>query len=186
METSRRKATSDRKSARSSAAKAVSKRSTQQLKTQRTDAATFKQTIYPYVKTGKHIIALAAQREREKESELYRDAVDIGSLFLAIDGESGPDGCYGALSVEELAKRIRPKVVMALDWLAQHGHPMPGGNSGLETLLGLLQQGVVPSASPGALSSPTTPSPDLSEVPDLVLSESVETALGIEEDAGFL
>ena len=106
METPKRTTASDRRRTRGTAGKAVSKRSTKEreLKTQSDDAATFKQTIYPYLKTGRHIIALAEQRGREKESELYREAVDIGSLFLSIDGEPAPDGRYGTLSVEELAQ----------------------------------------------------------------------------------
>ena len=150
--------------------------------------ATFKQSMYPYLSTGAFIRALADQRRREKESELYRDAVDIGMLFLAIEREPGSDGRYGTLAVEDLAKRIRPRVVMALDWLAQHGYPVQTGGSaqGLEALLGLFQHGLAATAPPVPTPPPAPVAADLTEVPDLMLSDHIETTLGIEEDGGFM
>lgn len=191
METAKRTAASSQRRSRSSGGKAATTRSEKGRPSKTNDeaATTFKLTIYPYITTGDHIKALASQRRREKESELYRDAADIGSLFLAIDGEPGENGRYGALSGEDLARRIRAKVVMALDWLAQHGHAIQTGGSvhGLEALLGLLQQGGVATTPSVVTPLPVPAAVDLSDVPDLVLPDTVATALGIEEeDIGFL
>ena len=160
--------------------------------TRRTDAATYKVTAYPYVQTGKLLAALASQRGREKETELYRQATDIGSLFVAIAGEPGPDGQYGTLSADALAERIRPYVVGAVDWLARNGHSLhaaPGHGLLADGLLALLQQGSVQRALPEP--EPASPErvlapPDLTEVPELYLSDNLETALSLEDGGGFL
>jgi hypothetical protein len=154
---------------------------------EKTQGETFKQTIYPYITTGEQIAALARKRRREKESELYRDAVDIGCLFLSVEGEPDPGGLYGTLSVEDLARRIRPKVIVALDWLAQHGHPVQTGSAtnGLEALLSVFQQGMIPATPKTVSPSPSVAAVQLEELPDLVLSDQLELTLSVDED-GFL
>jgi hypothetical protein len=154
---------------------------------QREEASTYKVTAYPYIQTGKLLAALSDQRGREKETELHRQATDIGSLFVAISGEPGLDGLYGTLTTPELAKRIRPYVVAAVDWLAQNGSPVQTGGPGALDLglLALLQQGMTKTSMP-APARPAPPLANVAEAEDLFLSDTQETALALDDGGGFL
>ena len=101
---------------------------------------TRKITAYPFEETLQEIAAIAEQRQREKETDLQRRAMHIGSLFIAISEEAGQGGRYGTRSPEKLAELIRPYVVMAIDWLQEHGHPvrLVGESATLTTLLELM------------------------------------------------
>jgi hypothetical protein len=147
---------------------------------------TYKVTAYPYLQTGELLGTLASQRRREKETELYRTAADIGSLFVAIAGEAGEDGCYGTLTVTELAVRIRPYVVTALDWLAQNGSPLtlPGNSTLADGLLARMLAGMGTSQSSASTRTPA--SEDFTEIADVFLSDTQESALALEDGGGFL
>lgn len=119
---------------------------------------TRKQTIYGYEETFRELEKIAEQRKREKSSELYRQSLQIGALFIAISGEPGEDGRYGTLTPSQLAHRIKPLIAAGIEWLADNGHPIRGLTGGgdmaaLGALMGLVQQQgggrpLAPSSSP--------------------------------------
>lgn len=78
-----------------------------------------------YESTVAHLEQLSAQRLRERDTDLLRQALHVGSLFVSLLGEADPaSGNFGLYSTDELAVLLRPWVVIALDWLEQHGHPI--------------------------------------------------------------
>ena len=85
---------------------------------------------------------LARERKRERETDLQKRAMHIGALFVSI--ESGPTNrntnLYGNWESSDMAEEIRRWVVLAIDWLERHGHPINGGSSSqmLTSVLGLL------------------------------------------------
>lgn len=83
-----------------------------------------KMQMYAWAVVLEQFDALSEQRKRESPRDYQRRAEYIGSLFLAIEGEPGPDGNYGLYSREDLLTRIRPYLVMGNDWLSEQGHPI--------------------------------------------------------------
>lgn len=85
---------------------------------------------------------LARERKRERETDLQKRAMHIGSLFVSI--ESGPTNrstnLYGNWTSEDMAEEIRRWVVLAIDWLERNGQPINAGGSSqlLTSVLGLL------------------------------------------------
>ena len=154
-------------------------------------SSTYKITAYPFRTTIEHLAALGQQRDRERESELQRQAMHIGSLFLAIAGEPGSDGRYGLFSVEQLARQIRPYVVAAADWLQQQGYPLQSMHapavdaSFASAFMELLQRGTVPQGAGLNVLATARPEVDLSAVSDVYLPDALEGALGLDDVEGF-
>lgn len=90
---------------------------------------------YPWVETLEQFEALAEQRQRQTADDYQREAEYIGSLFLAIEGEAGPDDKFGLYSSKELIERLRPYLDMGNGWMAARGQTTPFVQL-LETIFG--------------------------------------------------
>jgi hypothetical protein len=118
---------------------------------------TVKVTAYPWKVVLTQFEELSRQRGRQSPRDYQREAEYIGSLFLSISGEPGPDGKLGLYSPEDLIARIRPYLDTGNGWMAAQGQalqpitPSVSSPSLLETALlallgrnGLLQAGATP------------------------------------------
>jgi hypothetical protein len=149
----------------------------------RVPGSTRKATLYPFEQTLTLLTRLAQDRGRERDSDLARQALSIGSLFVAIQGGLGSDGLYGGVfSPAEVAAHIRGYVVIGADWLALQGQPITVGGGSLAALLELLakSQGEI-AARPGEAFAPGYTPEQLAGAEDIVLSAEMGEGLG-EED----
>jgi hypothetical protein len=80
---------------------------------------TRKITAYPWESTLDQIDTLARLRRRELPGTIQRLAMHIGTLFLSIQGERGPNGNYGLWSDTIIREQIHAWVLLGADWLGQ-------------------------------------------------------------------
>jgi hypothetical protein len=73
---------------------------------------------------NKLAINLATQQEIP-ESWLRGEAMQVGLLMLATRRPASDDGTYGGIAGAKLAALLRPYIVSALDFLAQHNETPP-------------------------------------------------------------
>ncbi len=148
----------------------------------RVDSSTQKTTLYPWRQTLALLTALAKDRGRDRDADLARQALYIGSLFICIQDGPNADGLYGGMfTPAQVADQIRASVVLGADWLAKQGQPISsGGNLGV--LLELLgqHQAQLPARSPEAF-EPDYSEEDLAEADEIYVSAGMEMGLG-EED----
>ena len=132
-----------------------------------------------YESTMQQIEALAEQRKRERDTDLQKQALDIGSLFLSIKG--APDrqtGRYGNWQAEDLAEELRPWVLLGLDWLERHGHRITSSGvspAAIEALLGARTH-----MASGPEPSPTKKRTE-EERPEAIIDANVLSALNLDD-----
>ncbi len=94
-----------------------------------------------YEETLQQLEKLAEQRKQEKDTDLQKIALQIGTLFLSMSkGRLDPaTRRIGYWNVDDLADDLRQWVLLGNDWLERHGHPIsPGSSTTLTSLLGAL------------------------------------------------
>lgn len=131
------------------------------------------------------------QRERAKHAAegstfgtqaMLREALEIGLLVL-LTGSSARQGYYADLTAEELADRLRPRMIQVLDLLHQQGRPpallTPLPSSAVPHQNGTPPTPSVPPDRAAAVTDPTPPKTDSDlpvEIPATAASTSTNDA----------
>jgi hypothetical protein len=130
---------------------------------------------------------LARERRRERETDLQKRAMHIGTLFVSI--EAGPtdrqQDLYGNWESRDMAEEIRRWVIVALDWLERHGHALSTSSSSqvLTSILSALATNAPQRG--GSVPSPTSPQgielQQKEEPDDAFIGGSVLSSLNLDE-----
>jgi hypothetical protein len=131
-----------------------------------------------YEETLQQLERLAEQRKQEKDTDLQKIALQIGTIFLSMSkGRLDPTtGRIGHWNVDDLAEDLRQWVLLGSDWLERHGHPINSGSpQAFTSLLGALAMNMSGSLPQGA-TQPTAVAPP--SVPEELEEPPVEAMIG--------